>query len=239
MRTVLSGEANMKEDSAHPSAMTLNALPARAARAHALKNCLAVVDSVNVLVADELSDAARQRMQRAHQALRRMARLIEEELQSPWTAVHARHWEVVAAAQVLSAVRVLLTDLAEAKRVRLDFRFGPGSVRGDLSGLIEALGNVVKNAVESSPSGSTVVIESARTNEGGQLWSVRDTGPGIPGHFIEHLGVPFRSHKPGGSGLGFAVACDIVQLHGGRVHVESAQGWGTLVSIALPRTAAE
>jgi signal transduction histidine kinase len=233
----------MKDDSAHPSMTTLTTppalhLPARAVRAHALKNCLAVVDAVNNLVASELSEAAQLRLQRSKNAIRRMARLIEEDLRADHNAEQISRWEIVSAAQVLSAVRLHFEDLAAAQRIQLEIWVGAGGVRGDLSSLAEALGNLVKNAIESSTEGSRVILASSRTADGGQLWSVRDTGAGIPRHLIQHLGVPFHSRKPGGSGIGFAVACDIFQLHGGRIYVESAQGLGTLVSVVLPPSAA-
>ena len=228
----------MKDDFAQPT--TLEQLPVRAIRAHALKNCLAVVDAVNMLVACELSEEAKLRLQRSKSALRRMARLIDEDLQGVPAADSCDDpAQLLSAARVLSTVRVLTQDLAEARRVHVDFRIGAGSLYGELSSLVEALGNIVKNAIESSPIDGTVVVCGSQLPDGAQLWSVRDTGPGIPGHFIQHLGVPFQSSgKPGGSGLGFAVACQTFQRHGGRVHVESAPGWGTQVSVILPRAAA-
>ena len=231
----------MKNEPANSSTTlpNLRPLPMRMARAHELKNCLAVVDAVNRLVASELSESAQLRLQRSCSAIRRMARLIEEDLRADADAIRSREWQFVSAAQVLGAVRARLEDLAEAKHIEVEYRIGTGGVRGDPAGLIEALGNIVKNSIESSPAESRVVVACAATPDGGQLWSVRDMGPGIPGHFIQHLGVPFHSHKPGGSGVGFAVACDVFQLHGGRVHVESARHWGTLVSVSLPPTAAK
>jgi signal transduction histidine kinase len=213
-------------------------LPARAVRAHALKNCLAVVDSVNELVECELSEEARLRLARSRNAVQRMAQLIDEDLQPESDAYEGGQRAFVSATQVLAAVRVRLEDLAEAKRVRLDFRIGAGGLLGDFSGLVEALGNVVKNSIETSSPESTVVVTSSERADAGQLWTVRDSGRGIPRPFLSYLGVAFCSQKAGGSGVGFAVACDIIQAHGGRVHVESAEGWGTLVSISLPRLAA-
>lgn len=213
-------------------------LPARAVRAHALKNCLAVVDSVNELVACELSEAAQSRLARSRNAVHRMAMLIDEDLQPDDSAYECGERSLVSAALVLAAVRVRVEDLAAAKRVHLEFRAGVGGVFGDFSSLVEALGNIVKNSIESSPAGSTVVVTSVERAGEGQLWTVRDSGHGIPRPYLTHLGVAFFSRSVGGSGIGFAVACDIFHAHGGRVHVESAETWGTLVSISLPRVAA-
>lgn len=213
-------------------------LPARAVRAHALKNCLATVDAVNVLLECELSEGALRRLARSQSAVQRMVKLIDEDLQSEGDAPDRESMGFVSSAQVLTAVRVRLEDLAVARRVGLELRIGTGGIRGDLSSLVEALENLVKNAIESSPADSTVVVTSSERGDEGQLWTVRDRGHGIPRPFLSHLGVAFCSRRAGGSGIGFAVACDIFQAHGGRVHIESAEGWGTLVSVALPPTAA-
>lgn len=210
-------------------------MPARAVRAHALKNCLAIVDAVNDLVECELSEDAQRRLARSRSAVQRMAKLIDEDLQPEVDSDECHEQAAVSAAQVLDAVRLRLEDLAVAKRVCLEVRFGTGGVRGDFNGLVEALANLVKNSIESSPARSAVVVTSSDRGDEGLLWTVRDSGPGIPRPFLSQLGQAFRSQRAGGSGVGFAVACNIFQAHGGRVHVESAEGWGTLVSISLPR----
>jgi len=220
------------------SALTLlpiqRQLPARAARAHALKNCLAVVCAVNELVAPDLGETAQLRLARSRKALRRMAELIEEDLKLNHESCPSGAEEFVSAEQVFDAVRLRVEDFAEAKRVRLEFLVGPGGLWGDGKALTEALGNIVKNAIESSRAGDTVVAASSNGVEGGQLWTVRDTGPGIPREVLPHLGTPFLSRKRGGTGLGIAVARDIFESHGGLLHIESAPGSGTTVSIWVP-----
>jgi len=208
--------------------------PARAARAHALKNCLAVVHAVNQLVAPDLDEAAQLRLARAQQAVRRMAELIEEDLALADDSRQNDGDEFVSAEQVFDAVRLRVEDLAESRRVQLKFLVGPGGVWGDRKAFTEALGNIVKNAIESSGSGDTVVVASTDGVEGGQLWTIRDNGPGIPRDVFLHLGMPFLSRKDGGTGLGIAIARDVFEKHGGLLNIESAPGWGTKVSIWVP-----
>jgi signal transduction histidine kinase len=214
-------------------------LPSRAVRAHAMKNCLAIVRAVNELVGPELGESARQRLSRSQSAVERMIELLEEELVPDDESAQPRRTEPVAAAQVLGAVRARVEDLAQTKGVRLSFQMGGGSVCGDAGELVEALGNIVGNAIESSPSGGAVVVTSAQSSDGRLLWSVRDEGPGIPRHMLARVGVPFFSRRPGGSGLGVAVARETIERHGGHVDIESAPGSGTFVSIQLPRHLAE
>jgi signal transduction histidine kinase len=206
-------------------------LPARAARAHALKNCLAIVCAVNELVEPDLGAAAQRRLARSTRALRRMAELIEEDLKQSGVSCQNGGVEFVSAEQVFEAVRLRVEDFAESRRVRLEFLVGPGGLWGDRKALTEALGNIVKNAIESSGAGDTVVAAASTDGLEGQLWTVRDQGPGIPGDVLPHLGTPFVSRKDGGTGLGIAVARDVFENHGGLLHIESAPGGGTMVSI--------
>jgi signal transduction histidine kinase len=168
-----------------------------------------------------------------------MAELIEQDLTLDGDRRPYDGGEFVSAGEIFEAVRLRLQDFAESKRVRLDFLGGPGGVWGDRQALTEALGNIVKNAIESSRAGDTVVTSSNEGVEGGQLWTVRDTGPGIPCHVLPHLGTPFLSRKEGGTGLGIAVARDAFENHGGLLHIESAPGWGTMVSIWVPLLATD
>jgi signal transduction histidine kinase len=208
-------------------------LPPRAARAHALKNCLAIVSAVNQLVRPELDEAAQLRIARSQSAIRRMAELIEQDLHLHGDA-HPNAGEYVSSEQVFDAVRLRVQDLAESRRVQLNLQVGSGGLWGDRMALTEALGNIVKNAVESSRSGGTVIATSNEGVDGGQLWTVRDSGPGIPRHLLSRLGTPFLSRKNGGSGLGIAVARDVFESHGGLLQIESAPGWGTMVTIWVP-----
>ena len=208
-------------------------VPARSARAHALKNCLAMVSAVNQLVELEVSEASRLRLARSQKAVGRMVELIEEDLE---VEVDSRRGvgEFVLAEQLFDAVRIRIEDFAAAKGVRLEFQVGPGGLWGDCESLTEALANIAKNAIEWSEAGGTVTATSVEGADCGQLWTVRDVGPGISQQVLAQLGTPFRSGREGGSGLGLAVARDIIQGHGGLLHIESAPGWGTMVSIWVP-----
>ena len=72
------------------------------------------------------------------------------------------------------------------------------------------------------------------------LLSVSDTGPGIPPEQQERIFERFTQYDGGGdlgaAGLGLAIVRDIVQAHGGRVHLESAPGRGTRFTLELPRS---
>ena len=216
----------------------LTSLSPRAARAHALKNCLAVVSAINRLLEPELSERSRERMERSQDAVTRMLALIQDDLVAdrlPSTSTRA----FVSAEEVLRAVVARVADRAQAGRVELIVRACPGGVVGDGAELAEALTNIVLNAIEATPPGGAMFVTTLELSDGSQVWAVRDTGPGIPEHVKDRLGLPFVTGRRGGSGLGLAVARQTFERHGGQLHIRSIPGSGTLVSTRLPPSAKE
>ena len=99
--------------------------------------------------------------------------------------------------------------------------------------LKQVLLNLVLNAIQVQPDGGVVTIEATCT--GRQLTlTVADSGPGIPQDVQARIFEPFFTTRPGGSGLGLPIVRKIVQDHGGRIAVASAQGGGTRVTLSWP-----
>jgi len=210
-------------------------LPSRTLRAHAMKNCLSIVNAVTSLIEPEVGEAARQRVLRSRSAIQRMLQLIEDDLRPDCESQVPRGAEPISVAGVLGAVLGRVQDLAQVRRVRLAFEVGGGNVCGDADDLAEALGNIVVNAIESSPPEGTVVVRSSQSADGRQLWTVRDEGHGIPKQVLAQVGAPFFSRRHGGSGVGVAISRETIERLAGLVQIESEPGRGTLVSIQLPR----
>jgi signal transduction histidine kinase len=98
----------------------------------------------------------------------------------------------------------------------------------------QALINVLRNAIEVSPAGATVVIELAQ-RDGGATIAVTDQGPGIPEADRDAVFAPFFTTKERGTGLGLAIAREFTEAHGGRVSLQpSPPGCGTTVVTWLP-----
>lgn len=108
-------------------------------------------------------------------------------------------------------------------------------VLGDPRWLEQAVIDLLANAHRHTPSGTRVTV-SGRAGDEGVALVVRDTGPGIAAADLDGVFARFRRAglRPGGSGLGLAIVREIVELHGGRVWAESAQGHGASFHIALP-----
>lgn len=102
--------------------------------------------------------------------------------------------------------------------------------------LVEALSNLVDNAITHTPEGKPIRL-SAVVSDAGATLQVLDSGPGIPPELISRLTDRFFQQKQGGargSGLGLAIVKAIAELHGGSVGIASDGKTGTCVSIHLP-----
>jgi nitrogen-specific signal transduction histidine kinase len=99
--------------------------------------------------------------------------------------------------------------------------------------MIQALLNLVINAIEASPSGAAVRFAAKGEGEKVILIEVENEGPSIPPGELDDLFVPFHTTKDHGSGLGLAITDSIVRDHGGRVDVQSGNS-RTLFTVTLP-----
>ena len=127
-----------------------------------------------------------------------------------------------------------VSDRAEAGHVEVFVRCGSGGVLGDAGELAEALTNFVLNAIQATPSGGGVFVATYECVDGSQLWTVQDTGPGLPREMVDRIGTAYCSSQEGGTGLGVALSREIIEQHGGHARIESWTGAGTLVTIELP-----
>lgn len=101
----------------------------------------------------------------------------------------------------------------------------------------QVLTNLLENALQAKSAEPTQVVIFAESTAEALRITVTDNGPGIPPHVREKLFTPFYSSRPDGTGLGLALARKIVELHGGRLSIESASEQGTVCTISLPQSA--
>jgi signal transduction histidine kinase len=135
---------------------------------------------------------------------------------------------------------VMVREPATKHGVRLSLELAPGVdlVEGDERRLRQVIFNLLSNAVKFTPEGGEVVVATAsRDHE--VLISVNDTGPGIPLEDHERIFEEFQQTDVGvrqreGTGLGLALSKRLVELHGGRIWVESEAGHGSRFVFTLP-----
>lgn len=111
-----------------------------------------------------------------------------------------------------------------------------GPVYGNEDYLVEALLNVLDNAIKWSPPGSTIQVGSERRENTMIAW-VRDEGPGIPEELLPRVFERFVTGDPSrqqSSGLGLSIVDEVARQHGGGVQIRSQVGRGATVELILP-----
>ncbi len=112
-------------------------------------------------------------------------------------------------------------------------------VYGDRNRLKQVFINVIDNALKYTPEDGVVAIEikyDKKTDADNIIITITDTGCGIPAEDLPKVKEKFykANQKVNGSGIGLAVADEIMQLHKGKLDIESGVGVGTTVTITLP-----
>ncbi|MBI2935134.1 MAG: HAMP domain-containing protein [Chloroflexi bacterium] len=132
-----------------------------------------------------------------------------------------------------------LSPLAAREKVALvtDLADDLPPVWADRERIRQVVMNIVHNAIKFTPPGGKATVNTRRQGDA-VLFSVSDTGTGISKDDLPHVFERFfkadRSRSGGGTGLGLAIASHIIQVHGGRIWVESEQGKGSTFSFILP-----
>ncbi|HET6344192.1 MAG TPA: HAMP domain-containing sensor histidine kinase, partial [Myxococcota bacterium] len=172
------------------------------------------------------------------QATRQMDRLIGDlldvaRIDAGHLSMHRRSEDVAdllrdtaAAYQEYAAERGITLDVASA---------APARVSCDRDRIQQALGNIISNALRFTPEGGR--IELAVCEEGERvIFSVADTGPGIPAEQAAHVFERYWRHKTSGPGvgIGLSIARDLVRAHGGTIWVAPPTGEGATVCFSLP-----
>ncbi len=176
--------------------------------------------------------------------LQRLTTLSEKALSAAQWLVNKVEFKLteVDVAEVVKTVRAHFNPVAEAKGIRFQMQAPNRTVPGvaDAAWLKEALGQLVENAIQATPSGGEVILSCATTADGGQV-CVQDTGRGIPAAELQALFERFQwvgdvnERRTGGLGLGLFIAKAIAEAHGGTLTAESMVGKGTRMTLHLPK----
>lgn len=214
---------NLVYDVAHDLQTPLTALKAqlylitKARRADHLKVCHEIIDSMSLMVSDMLAYA------RSGSGLE---------------AINQKRFDL--SDRISEALKYIGT-VADSCHVNIRHSIEPSII---ISGVPEKIDEVFLNLVSNSmkyltTSGRREVSVRLIKHEKSCILSVEDTGIGIPADELPHVFTRFyrtrsATQHASGSGLGLAIAKKIVELHGGRITIESTEGAGTKVQIVLP-----
>jgi signal transduction histidine kinase len=128
---------------------------------------------------------------------------------------------------------------AERHNVRLEGLDYQVSAYGDADRIVQVLVNMLSNAIKFSQSGSSVTI-TALPVDGQVEVRVADTGRGIPAHLKDAVFEKFQqvsttdATEKGGTGLGLPICKEIIELHGGKIGVDSEEGKGSTFWFRMP-----
>ena len=209
---------------------------------HDLRNPLSAIAMCSRVLIDTPpadAEARRELAKTIHESTVWMSRMIQDLLDV--SAIEAGVLSVVCVTQeigpVLSRAAELFTGTAADRgvSVTLDVAASIPPVHADAERLVQAVANLIGNAVKFTPAGGLVAVTACRQGDDVEI-VVKDTGRGISDHDLPHIFDRYW-HSRGaaaGTGLGLAIAKGIIEAHGGHVHVTSALGAGSRFCILLP-----
>lgn len=210
---------------------------------HDLRNPLSVISMAVEALADPASlDTTR--VTRAVSLIERsassMRRMIDDLLDI--TSIESGHLaceltKVPAGEIVMRALDNASAAARDAKVTLID-RIDPraGAVSADVDRLLQAVGNLLSNAIRFTPPGGQVVA-GVEAEHGTVRFTVEDTGVGIPAEDLLHVFDRFWQARRGrgrGIGLGLAITRGIVEAHGGQLTADSVPGRGSRFSFTVP-----
>ena len=223
---------------------------------HDVKNLLMPLVAGTDLLADEIDDVFRHlptteraRAEQSHSAceevitmFRNTSRRIQDRMKAiaDYAAITrvSQKFEPCVMGKVAESVVKSLRSAAEQRQVtlRAEGLQALPAIAGDEARLYSLLYNLVNNAIpEVPPQGFVTISGSHEAGDDFIRLCVADTGKGMAAEIRDHLFTNrLVSNKTGGTGLGTKIVKDVIDMHGGRITVESEPGRGTTFDIRLP-----
>ncbi len=213
---------------------------------HELKTPLTSIIAAAGLLAEELETTGDESHQRLIQTIIQNAGTLETRLAELMDIVKTGSGKIQLQLEPVDMKSLLLgscmqvSPLIQGKGQRLNTEL-PASlpiIHGDGQRLEQAVLNLLTNATKFTPKGGTITLRAQRLDTG-MLIEVQDTGIGIAREEQDRLFKPYsrldsdRQRHPG-LGLGLALAKQVVELHGGKIWVESEPGKGCTFAFSLP-----
>lgn len=214
-----------------------------AVASHELQTPLTVILGYASFLKKEATGVASEQADAVLQSALRLRSLIDDmvNLRHIKTGKAELELESLSLNELVTAITAEFASLAEAKKQNVSVQLAsqPPMVEADRQKLRLVLANLLSNAIKFTPEGGRIQV--AVETKGNEVWiSVRDTGIGIPSREQERIFNDFYQVEPSltrrfeGMGLGLSIAKGMVELHGGRIWVESVEGMGSSFTFALP-----
>ncbi len=201
---------------------------------HELKSPLAVVSMglQHLALTPDLSPEIREEVQTLRHQVDELAQRIQNALERTPPEPQYRRLRTT---DLVETLRQLVAPLARTRGVGLRFHTDQAELEGDRDLLIQALHNLLRNAVEVSPPGSQVSLRIAPESRGVVL-EVRDQGPGFPSAWLTgEAPPPALTTKIGGSGIGLQIAYRVARAHGGTLLLSNLPEGGGRARLWIPQ----
>ena len=210
---------------------------------HELRSPLTVIGGyLDALAEDEeLSASWQAPISEMERQAERMTRILRDliELTRLESAGREAPYEFVDAVKMLQLIRRELADMTGAPSIAMQLDTDD-ALLGSEPELYSVFHNLVHNAVRFTPAEGEVKCHW-RHSDSGVVFSVTDSGIGIPEEMIPRITERFfrvdpgRSREPGGTGLGLAIVKHALQRHQATLHIESRVGEGSTFSCGFPK----
>ena len=210
---------------------------------HELRTPLSVILGYASFLREEVSGEAGEQIDIVLQSAMRLRSIIDDmvNLRHVDTGQAQLERDIFSMTELISDVAGEFDQLAKAKQqiLRVDLPEDRLKIDADWQKIYLVLANLLSNAIKFTPPEGRVQISAQRKGE--ELWiSVMDTGIGIPERDYDRIFDSFYQVEPSltrryeGMGLGLSVAKSMVELHSGRMWVESVVGKGSRFTVVLP-----
>jgi two-component system, NtrC family, sensor histidine kinase HydH len=202
--------------------------------AHELKNPLANMKGLAVLVGRDVQGKGVERLEGLQHEVSRMEEILQGFLtfSRPLSPLNAENVDL---RELCESALALHEGVAQSKDVSPELRaLAPVSISCDPRKVRQILINLMQNALEASPAGASVEVVVAPAPDGGARVEVSDRGPGIPEAVRAHLFEPGATTKERGTGLGLALARGLARQHGGELSLVNRDGGGCTATLTLP-----
>jgi signal transduction histidine kinase len=214
---------------------------------HELKTPLTSIIAAAGLLAEELQPTANESQKKLIQTLIHNSNTLETRLAELLDIVKTGsgklqlHFEPVDMKSLVLGTCMQISPLLRNKKQKIttDIPDSLPIIQGDGPRLEQVMLNLMNNATKFTPEGGSIAVK-VHKEETGLVVEIKDNGIGIPKDQQDKLFKPYsrlhsdRQSHPG-LGLGLALAKQVVELHGGRIWVDSDAGTGSTFSFSLPR----
>ena len=207
--------------------------------AHELRTPLSVIQGNAEGILDGLYPPDAAHLEPVVEEIRVMSRLLDD-LQTLSTAEAGAlrlHREPADPADLAREAVAAFRSTAEAAGVSVELRVAAGLSELDVDPVRigQVISNLLRNALQHTPRGGSVVVAADEAEGGAVAFSVEDTGTGIAPDALPRVFDRFvKAADSGGAGLGLAIARSLVEAHGGEISASSRPGAGTTMRFVLP-----